>query len=122
MFRHFDDKKVKLFNVVFNHQDISSVDRSQVNRRLRQSLLNLLTFDDTVVAVIGAHFRQLSSSGSVEQQTKAIASMIETACLLRQLRNFYGLKVIVGSLQSLSVYLMTEAWRLLAYRMPVHYK
>ena len=91
-----------------------------MNRRLRTSLLNLLTFDDTVVAVVGAHFRQLSSC-SVEQQVRALASLIETACLLRQLRNFYGLKVVIGSLQSLPVYLMTEAWRLLACRMPVHY-
>ncbi|KAH9408928.1 hypothetical protein TYRP_011201 [Tyrophagus putrescentiae] len=103
-------------------KDISSPDCSQVNRRLRTSLLNLLTFDDTVVAVVGAHFRQLSGGGgSVEQQVRALASLIETACLLRQLRNFYGLKVVIGSLQSLPVYLMTEAWRLLAYRMPVHY-
>ena len=90
-----------------------------MNRKLRQTLLNLLTFDDTLVSVIGAYF---SRQGNPDQQARALASVIETACLLRQLRNFYGLNVVVGSLQSLSVYSMTEAWRHLAYRMPVHYR
>lgn len=90
-----------------------------MNRKLRQTLLNLLTFDDTLVTAIGAHFRRQTST---EQQARALASLIEVACLLRQLRNFYGLNVLVGSLQSLSVYSMIEAWRHLAYRNTVHYR
>ena len=90
-----------------------------MNRKLRQTLLNLLTFDDTLVTVIGSHF---SRQATVEQQTRALVSMIETACLLRQLRNFYALNVVMGALQSLPVYRMTDAWRHLHYHMHVHYR
>ena len=90
-----------------------------MNRKLRQTLLNLLTFDDTLITVIGDHFRRQST---VEQQARALCSIIETAALLRQLRNFYALNVVVGALQSLPVYSMTEAWRHLHYHMPVHYR
>lgn len=100
-------------------KDIASLNRLKTNQNLRQTLLNLLTFDDIVVTVIGAHFR---NQRTPKQQAGALASMIETACLLRQLRNFYGLNVIVGAMQSLPLYSMKQAWQYLAIHMPVHFR
>ena len=88
---------------------------------MRQTLLNLLSFDDTIVAVLSQHFRS-QSGGKAHSQAKAIADVIEAACSLRKLENFHGLNVVMGGLQSLPVYRMIDGWLFLECNLNAHYR
>ena len=89
------------------------------SKRKLQTLHNLLNFDDTLVCIVRHYFW---CQGPPSEQAKCLMHLIETACLLRQLNNFYGLRVLIGAIQSPAIYFTTDAWLHLAYRMPNHFR
>lgn len=80
-------------------------------------LVKLLQFDDTLVRIIRDHIQRQTT---VAQQCLALRGLIEIVCLLCQVGNYYGLAVVVGAMQSVNAYFMTEAWTALNGRYPAY--
>ncbi|XP_075677117.1 uncharacterized protein LOC113794635 isoform X2 [Dermatophagoides pteronyssinus] len=88
-------------------------------------LYDLLKFDDIVVDVIRDHMFCTKSinNNNDNDRIRFLINLIESACLLRQLRNFHGLQLMIGAIQSPRLYFDHQYyWRLLQQTYPIHYR
>ena len=62
-------------------------------------------------------------SNNDNDRIRFLINLIESACLLRQLRNFHGLQLMIGAIQSPRLYFDHQYyWRLLQQTYPIHYR
>ncbi|XP_053214355.1 serine-rich adhesin for platelets-like [Panonychus citri] len=78
----------------------------------------LLEFSDQVKKLVCQVINRETSS---ESQARKIAAFIEVACVLRKLRNWHSLEVIIKALQSPSVYFLEMAWLQTKEQFPIHF-
>ena len=89
----------------------------------KTELYNLLKFDDTVVNVVRDHLLCMTThTRQHDDRIGLLTNLIESACLLRQLRNFHGLQLLIGAIQSPRLYFDQDCWRSLRQKHPIHYR
>nr|XP_027200563.1 uncharacterized protein LOC113794635 [Dermatophagoides pteronyssinus] len=96
------------------------------NNVIVDCLYDLLKFDDIVVDVIRDHMfctKSINNNNNDNDRIRFLINLIESACLLRQLRNFHGLQLMIGAIQSPRLYFDHQYyWRLLQQTYPIHYR
>lgn len=71
-------------------------------------------FDEALVTLV----RELFAKS--KDKAKTLMFLIETTVILRQMHNYYGLDILIKSIQSPVAYFATQAWRDLSTRSNKH--